>query len=108
MKQTVCLDFDGVVARYNGWRGEFTLGVPLPGAREFIVRLLELNYQVVIHTTRKSRVVQQWLHEQDFPSQVEVMQEKPPALVYIDDRGFRFTGDWEAAFQSVTMAPWWQ
>jgi hypothetical protein len=52
--------------------------------------------------------VQQWLHEQDFPSQVEVMQEKPPALVYIDDRGFRFTGDWEAAFQSVTMAPWRQ
>lgn len=31
---------------------------------------------------------------------------KPPATVYVDDRGYRFTGQWPEPTELVTMAPW--
>ena len=107
MARTVCIDFDGVLAQYDGWRGETHTGLPIPGARDFVRRLVDEGFHVVIHTTRPADVVRNWLVEHGFPM-VDVSAVKPPALVYIDDRGHRFDGDWESAYQAIYKRPWWR
>jgi len=51
MKKTVCVDMDGVLATYHGWRGVEEIGDPLPGAVEFTKKLAE-KFDIVIFTTR--------------------------------------------------------
>ena len=48
-----------------------------------------------------------WLSEYNFPK-LDVRHEKPEALLYIDDRGFRFTGDFSDAkeFINAGFASW--
>jgi len=52
-RPTICLDLDGVLARYDGWKGLDFLGDPLPGAVEFTRQLSALG-DVVVFTTRTS------------------------------------------------------
>ena len=110
--KTVAIDFDGVLADYHGWKGENTLDPPFPGAQEFVLRVLEAGYQVIIHTTRNPGRVRQWFYNYRFPvglaQAITVSNTKPKAMVYIDDRGFRFTGDWEAAFQAIEQPTHWE
>jgi len=107
--RTVCLDFDGVLADYHGWKDEDTLDPPYPGAKEFVERVLAAGYAVVVHTTRDPDRIWNWLGENCFPVfNVDVARRKPKALVYIDDRAFRFTGDWDAAFEAIRQPPHWQ
>lgn len=111
---TVCVDFDGVLAQYDGWKGEAVLGDPAPGALDFVRRLLTEHYRVIVHTTRDCEQIRRWLREHglqvwvDETCELQVWNEKPPALVYIDDRGFRFTGDWEAAYRAIKEPAWWE
>ena len=32
----VCVDFDGVIAKYDGYRGDEHYGEPIKGAKEFL------------------------------------------------------------------------
>lgn len=50
-KKNVCVDLDGVLAHYNGWRGVAHIGDPLPGALELVKALAE-KYNVLIFTGR--------------------------------------------------------
>jgi hypothetical protein len=103
-KPRVCVDLDGVIAAYNGWKGFGEIGSPLPGALEFITKLSSIA-DVVIFTSRCSldpggdagtvvaspeelRVnVVDWLREHDFPfADVYIGQGKPKAAAFIDDR----------------------
>jgi hypothetical protein len=120
------VDFDGVLSDYTGWVSPFYTDPPLAGAREFIARCLSENFFIVIHTARDPDVVYKWLRRWDFPGKYPdlqhpmlledeeegydliVSQRKRPCLVYIDDRGFRFTGDWEAAWQAIRQKAWWE
>lgn len=102
-KPKVCVDLDGVLAKYESWRGPDQIGPPLPGAMEFMTQLAQIA-DVVIFTTRcssdhfgehstlvspgrlKIRVID-WLEKYNFPyADVYVGQGKPHALAFIDDR----------------------
>jgi hypothetical protein len=107
-KARVAIDFDGVLADYRGWQGDEITGSPIAGAREFIKTLLAENYEVIIFSTRKFSVVHQWLAIHDFPLNVVITDRKLPALCYIDDRAYRFEGDWTKAKAAIQMKPWWQ
>jgi hypothetical protein len=105
-KPRVCLDLDGVLARYEGWRGPEHIGSPLPGALEFAWSLAGFA-DIIIFTSRcsqdpgldgESRVdpgrmrvrIIDWLEEHKFPySDVYVGQGKPRAAAFIDDRAVR-------------------
>lgn len=50
-KKTVCIDLDGVLAHYDGWKGVEHIGDPLPGAKELVAQLAK-KYKVVLWTTR--------------------------------------------------------
>lgn len=98
MKKTVAVDLDGVLARYDGWRGIDHIGEPIPGARAF-VRVLREQFEVVIFTTRcntklnreganllRNRI-RDWLDQHGFEyDDIHTDQGKPAAVAYVDDR----------------------
>jgi hypothetical protein len=105
-RQTVCLDFDGVVHSYqSGWQGETVIpDPPIHGVDRAIAKLRE-NFRVVIYSTRcrnedGCHAIRQWLakHRIDVD---EVCMFKPPASVYVDDRAVRFKGDWDQTISEI-------
>ena len=106
----VCVDFDGVLAEYTGWKGPEHLGAPRPGAAEFLQEINYLGMKVIILTTRNPLIVQIWLNDLGIDHLVDrVTREKPPALVYIDDRALLFDGDFGAAlWKLVRFTPYWR
>ena len=105
----VCVDLDGVLAAYDGWKGLDFTGLPLPGAVEFTRKLSEFA-EIVIYTTRCSvephreelgeptrpasdlaprlvHNVRYWLEKHRFTyDEIYVGQGKPIASAYVDDR----------------------
>lgn len=124
-KKTIAIDLDGVLAQYEGWVSEDHTLPPVPGAKEFVEDLLQDGFDVAIYSTRPVLVVANWLDRwgfafpQRYPivnpasekwGRIRISEGKPKALVYIDDRGFRFTGpdSWEAAKKAIFQIPWWK
>ena len=122
-RKTVCLDFDGVLNTYDGWRGEDELFEPRPGAVEFVHALRERGYTVAIHSTRDLDRITNWLLDHGFPAPVRmcwanpdlsegagvvVCRQKPPAVAYIDDRAIRFRGDYGEVLRELEdFQPYW-
>lgn len=98
MKQTVVFDFDGVIHSYiSGWQGITTIpDPPVPGIAEAIQNIRK-HYVVAVVSTRCStpegiEAVNSWLDKYGIEVDA-VLKEKPPAIVYIDDRAICFDGD---------------
>lgn len=123
-KPTVALDFDGVVHSYtSGWKGADVIpDPPTEGAREAIAELRE-TYRVVIFSTRAARdssrpdendepgtlpigltAIYEWLQRHGI--RVDgVSAEKPKAILYVDDRAFRFAGRWDDVARALAAGP---
>lgn len=117
----ICVDFDGVLHSFrSGWCGITEIpDEPVPGAIVWLQRLLDYGgAQVCIHgyrsRTRAGReAMRAWLMGRGMPPQsVEAIcwpEHKPAATISIDDRSYRFEGDywpspqWLAAFKA-----WWE
>ena len=103
-KPRVCVDLDGVLAKYDHWRGADKIGAPLPGALEFAHELTKIA-DIVIFTSRCSedrgrnadgyslspaqmRIhIIDWLEKHKFPyADVFIGQGKPRVAAFIDDR----------------------
>lgn len=108
---TICIDFDGVLHSYTkGWQGAAVLEGPVEGAQAFVRWLQDQKYDVVIQSTRAKTAdgylaIMQWLGEHSFPGPLKVTSEKPPAFLYIDDRGYRFGGSFEEVKAYMTANP---
>lgn len=109
-KPVVCVDLDGVLNLYDEWVAPEFFHPPRPGAREFLARLHESGYSIVVFTVRWHEWVQRWLEENDMARYVDrVTNEKPPAHVYLDDRAVCFRGDYDQALQQIrTFHPFWE
>lgn len=100
-RPTVCLDLDGVLNLYDGWRGEDHFADPREGAQEFL-QALSLRHRVVILTTRDSGKVWTWLRRHRLSLDVdEVTDRKPPAVVYVDDRAVCFDGSFDGLAERI-------
>ncbi len=112
-KYTVAVDFDGVIHAYDSpWVAPDVIpDGPVPGAIDALLELAR-SFEVVIHTTRGKDVtgviaVRRWLWEYGYREfgatewrelTIQVTSQKVPALVYIDDRAYRFDGaNWPTA-----------
>lgn len=113
MKKTVVFDFDGVIHSYtSGWMGtEWIPDAPVIGIKEVIETLRSNGYEVVVVSTRCSTesgkmAVIQWLDREGIVVDA-VKKEKPPALVYIDDRAICFDGDASKLPEKIySFEPW--
>ena len=110
MKPTICVDLDGVLAEYHGWRGIEHIGEPIPGAVEFTRQLAQFA-RVIIYTTRAKEylyekhsppnaqdddhrplaelelILHKWLTQHGFVyDEIYIGQGKPFAIAYVDDR----------------------
>jgi len=86
MSRAVCLDFDGVLNTYEGWKGEGELFEPREGAREFIEALQKLGYEVVIHSTREPMRIVSWMIDHGVADAVEYNGEVYTLGSFYEDR----------------------
>lgn len=118
MKPILCLDFDGVLHSYeSGWKGAAVIpDAPVPGAREFILAAAEV-FDVQIYSSRSGQeggvnAMQTYLFERVGLEEHFVLDtigwpdEKPAAMVTLDDRAITFDGTWPAIETLRAFKPW--
>ncbi len=125
-RQTICVDFDGVLHSYtSGWKGAATIpDPPVPGAIQWLTALTDV-YDVVVCSSR-ARVPWGWLAircwlaremfrywgahpvvADDALARIKVQARKPKAIVYVDDRAWRFDGKhFPSPGELATHRPW--
>lgn len=91
-KLNVCVDFDGVLNEYKGWKGEAVLYNPRSNAKKFLQEL-EKDYNIIIFTTRDADNVKEWMDLYEMPYD-KITNKKEGAIAYIDDRAIRFNGSY--------------
>ena len=112
-KPTVVFDFDGVIHSYkSGWCGiDVISDEPVEGIGPAISDIRNSGYRVVVVSTRCATyegltAVKQWLFDHDIIVD-DVCKEKPPAIVYIDDRAICFDGHPETLLEKINnFKPW--
>ena len=100
------LDFDGVIHDYQrGWKDGRIYGNVTQGFFEWATEAAKF-FTLVIHSSRAkdmegSQAILSWLIKEaertgnpGAAGLFDVVAEKPPALLTIDDRCLRFDGDW--------------
>ena len=115
-KYTVAVDFDGVIHSYSTpWVAAHIINdPPVPGAIEWLNEIGK-KFKVVIFTTRGAteagrEAVRNYLEGYGLETNgkpIHVTHEKVAALIYVDDRGYRFDGtNFPTAEQIHKMLPW--
>lgn len=98
----VCVDLNGVLDAYTGWKHAEHWDPPREGARAFLAKLKAHGFDVVVFSTRHEEGVHRWLREHGLSDLVDaVTRTKPPAHVFIDDRAICFRGDFDAAVKEA-------
>ena len=112
---TVVFDFDGVIHSYtSGWKGVDAIpDPPVSGIAEAINEIREAGYRVVVVSTRCAEpngisAVCKYLCDNGITVD-NVMAEKPPAMVYVDDRALCFDGNSAGLLEQIRrFKPWYQ
>jgi beta-phosphoglucomutase-like phosphatase (HAD superfamily) len=113
MKKTVVFDFDGVIHSYtSGWKGEDVIpDAPVPKIKEAICQIRKAGYEVVVVSTRCAtnkgmKAVSDYLLENGIMVD-KICREKPPAIVYIDDRAICFDGKSDELLSKIENFETW-
>lgn len=131
-KYSIAVDFDGVIHQYTTKQGQtwdptFIPDPPMPGAFEWLEVMIE-HFNVVIYSARltpRGETEADWADAQDALTAMKgwfLLQGmkgcqlgkltfwqnpgKPTALVYIDDRGYRFQGEFPDKQEIYRLRPW--
>jgi hypothetical protein len=102
-KNNIAIDFDGVIHCFDkGWHDGTCYGEPIPGSLQAIKNLSK-QYKIIIFTAKAkpdrplvngktgTELVEEWLRKHDILDCVSgITSEKPRAMLYIDDNGYRF------------------
>ena len=111
----IAIDFDGVIYKNSkGYHDGTLYDEPIEGALEAIKSFSDKGYTIVIFTGKVKpdrpspnektmiQLVEEWLEKYKVKQYIkEVTSEKPRALIYIDDKGYRFT-DWASTLYFFT------
>ena len=105
-----CIDLNGVLDTYTGWRGADHFDPLRPGGRAFLEALRSRGYRIVIFTTRYADDVWRWLREQGVEDLIaDVTDRKPAAHVFVDDRAVCFRGDFDQTLREIdAFAAHWE
>ncbi len=115
-KQTIILDFDGVIHAYKGWNGPTHFeNEMVEGCAEALEKYLEY-FEVAIYSTRShnpeaKQALEDWckqrLPEKTF-KKLKFVSTKVPSHVMLDDRGITFNGTWPSLETIKNFKPWWK
>lgn len=120
MTPTICIDFDGCIHAYtSGWQGPTVIpDPPVPRAFEALARYVRGGYRVAVYSSRSGLpegidAMRAWFDRYALASDVlqklEFPEHKPPAVLYVDDRGYQFTGaNWPDLEYLSRFRPWFQ
>lgn len=103
-KKIIAIDFDGVIHNhYLGYHDGTIYGEAISDSIESIKNLYDMGYEIIIYSCKchperplvkgKSgkQLIWEWLKENKIDKIIkEVSWGKPHALIYIDDKGYRF------------------
>jgi hypothetical protein len=100
---TIAIDFDGVIHQYiSPWTLSHEIhDPPVEGAFEFLQGCVDEGFKIAIYTARVNDPgvvphIIQWFKKYALPDRVfdamTITALKPGAVIYIDDRGWRFEG----------------
>lgn len=64
-RKTICLDFNGVLDTYTGYRGPNFMYPPRPGVWSFLHMLHEDGFELIVCTAANIQKVKQWLTMHD-------------------------------------------
>jgi len=116
-KGAVSIDFDGVINSYKS--GFVTVdNIPDPpneGAFEAIKNYLNYGFKVYIYSTRNEctegkKAIKEWLllHglEKKIVDKLHIVSGKPISKIYIDDRGWHFSGKFPSVDEIKYYRPW--
>ena len=111
-EKTIAVDFDGVIHDPYG-AALYQFGDPIRGAFKFLQALLDEDFDIVIFTTRvhsprQEQIIRDWFEDHGFaePNSLKISLEKPAARLYIDDRGYQFTGKFPSIDYIRSFSPW--
>jgi len=120
-KPILCLDFDGVCHSYtSGWKGAAVIpDPPVDGMWDFLASATEAGFEINIFSSRTHQeggktAMKRWFldhcpqHDRYIGAYQMLVfpEEKPPALVGIDDRVLTFTGVWPNPTDLLRFKPW--
>ncbi len=97
----ICIDFEGVISEYDGWKDEEVLGKPMKGAKEFIEKIINSGLKYSIFTTRPIDKIESWIKENYFPKPEIITYIKIKSPLYIDDRCIKFDGDFDKLIKDM-------
>ena len=111
----LAIDFDGVIHNMDkGFHDGTCYGDPLPGALQALEQLSK-KYNIIIYKAKATpnrplvngktgtKLVEEWLEKYNVMQYVDyVTAEKPRAILYIDDNGYRHT-DWGSTLNFLTQ-----
>ena len=96
----IAVDFDGVIADYDGWRGTSALGPPRRDVIEVLKVLRSEGWKIVVYSCRAAEDISPYLKENSVPfdeinrnSSFPTGGAKPVATVYWDDRACSYSGN---------------
>ena len=109
----IAIDFDGVIHRNSkGFYDGTVYDEPMPGAIDAIKQLSE-KYDIIIFTAKAKKdrplvngktgaeLVWEWLGKYNLIPYIKLItSEKPRAVAYIDDKGYRFN-TWEQTLKDI-------
>ncbi len=112
-RHRILIDLDGVIHIYNGWN-DGKLGDVIQNTKESIddIRNTFKNVDIIIYTTRACKAenndntkqyienVKKFLEKNNIYYD-DITGEKLGALIYIDDNGYRFSGNWKKDLPNI-------
>ncbi len=98
--KTIAFDFDGVIAKYEGFKGVHDVAEPIMEVVKAITLLKEKDFKILIHSTRGDDFLKSYCEKFSIPfdyinKRPDRQGEnpgKPVAYVYVDDRAICYNG----------------
>jgi hypothetical protein len=97
---TIAVDFDGVIAEYDGWTGTSLIGAPREDVIEALKVLRSEGWKIVVYSCRGAEEISPYLKQNAIPFDEinpnpsnPTKGTKPRATVYWDDRACCYSGN---------------
>ena len=118
-RRTIAIDFDGVISNYQGYKGKGNFAPPVPGCKNFLDKLREEGWTIIVFTTRSEipqieaymlefRIPYDYINENPENKKLDCSPWKILADIYLDDRAICFEGVYskELLTRIIDFQPW--